>query len=62
MTTPTQLQQEAIEVMETLEDTVEHLCHEHFISGEKVWVMIHALSEYKVKEFPDSDEFYEEDA
>ena len=47
--------------METLEDTVEHLCHEHFISGEKVWVMIHALSEYKVKEFPDSDEFYEED-
>ena len=61
MTTPTQLQQEAIEVMETLEDTVEHLCHEHFLSGEKVWVMIHALSDYKVSEFPDSDEFYEEE-
>ena len=61
MTNSAQLQEQAIEVMETLEDTVEHLCHEHFISGEKVWVMIHALSEYKVKEFPDSDEFYEED-
>jgi glucokinase len=61
MTTPTQLQQEAIEVMETLEDTVEHLCHEHFLSGEKVWVMIHALSDYKISEFPDSDEFYEEE-
>ena len=61
MTNSAQLQEQAIEVMETLEDTVEHLCHEHFISGEKVWVMIHALSEYKVKEFPDSDEFYEDD-
>ena len=61
MTTPTQLQQEAIEVMETLEDTVEHLCHEHFLSGEKVWVMIHALSDYKISEFPVSDEFYEEE-
>ena len=61
MTNSAQLQEQAIEVMETLEDTVEHLCHEHFITGEKVWVMIHALSEYKVKEFPDSDEFYEEE-
>ena len=56
MTSSAQLQQEAIEVMETLEDTVEHLCHEHFLSGEKVWVMINALSVYHLKEFPSVEE------
>jgi len=56
MTTPTKLQQEAIEVMETIEDTVEHICKEYFLSGEKVWVMISALASVKLKQFPDDNE------
>ena len=53
--TPQELQAQAIEVMEMIEDSVEHLCHEHMLSGEKVWVMISALCDAKLKEFPDED-------
>ena len=52
-----QLVKEATEVMLTLEDCVEHICNENLISGEKVWVMIGALADAKLKEFP----VYEED-
>ncbi len=52
-----QLQIEATEVMLMIEDAAEHICHENLISGEKVWVMIGALAEAKLKEFP----VYEED-
>ena len=52
-----QLVKEATEVMLTLEDCVEHICNENMISGEKVWVMIGALADAKLKEFP----VYEED-
>ena len=56
MNTPdTILRQQAYDVMETIEDTVEHLCHEYMISGEKVWTMISALSDAKLDEFPDHD-------
>ena len=56
MNTPdTILRQQAYDVMETFEDTVEHLCHEYMISGEKVWTMINALSDAKLDEFPDHD-------
>ena len=51
-----QLVKEATEVMLTLEDCVEHICNENMISGEKVWVMIGALSDYKLKEFPIDEE------
>ena len=47
-----QLQNEAMEIMELIEDVVEYHCDEKFISGEKMWVMINALSSYKLKEFP----------
>ena len=51
------LKEQAIEIMETIEDTVEYLCNENMISGEKVWVMIGALSDAKLAEFPeDNDE------
>ena len=53
---PTILQQQAITVMEHVEDIVEHICDENRISGEKVWVMINALSEAKISEYPDYDE------
>ena len=47
-----QLQNEAMEIMELIEDVVEYHCDEKYISGEKMWVMINALSQYKLKEFP----------
>ena len=51
------LQHQALNVMEVIEDSVEMLCDEYLISGEKVWVMIQGLADLKVKEFP----LYEED-
>ena len=54
--TPAILHQQAITVMEHVEDIVEHICDENTISGEKVWVMINALSEAKLTEFPQLSE------
>ena len=53
-TTPEQLRDDAVNVLENVEDTVEHICDTHFLSGEKVWVMIRALSDYKLAEFSSS--------
>ena len=47
-----QLEKEAMEVLEMLEDMVEYVCNEHRISGEKVYFMIHELSRIKLNEFP----------
>ena len=46
------LQEQAYEVMETVEDNVEYLCDNYMMSGEKVWVMISALCEAKPAHFP----------
>ena len=51
-----QLQAEAIEVLNTIEDSVGYLCREFQLSGEKVWTMISALSDVKLKQFPPEDE------
>ena len=51
-----QLQAEAIEVLNTIEDSVEYLCREFQLSGEKVWTMISALSDVKLKQLPPEDE------
>ena len=53
---PTELQAEAIEVMSVIEDSVEYICNEYQLSGEKVWVMINALSEAKINQFPEPDD------
>ena len=53
-----QLKDEAVEVLNMIEDSVEYLCHEFQLSGEKVWTMISALSEVKLKEFPSN--YYEQ--
>ena len=53
---PQILQQQAHLVLEHVEDIVEHICDENIISGEKVWVMINALSEAKLNEYPPLDE------
>ena len=47
-----QLQNEASEVLEMLEDMVEYVCKEHTISGEKVYFMINELSRIKLEQFP----------
>tara|TARA_B100001996_G_C18351106_1_gene474004 strand:- start:332 stop:502 length:171 start_codon:yes stop_codon:yes gene_type:complete len=54
-TTPEQLRDDAVNVLENIEDTVEHICDEYMLSGEKVWVMINALSNAKLNEFPSPD-------
>ena len=51
-----QLQSEAMEILELIEDVVEYHCDEKYISGEKMWVMINALSTYKLNEFPITEE------
>ncbi len=48
----TELQQEATIIMETIEDTVEHICDTEMLSGEKVWVMISALADLHINQFP----------
>ena len=50
----TELQQDAIIVMETIEDAVEHICDTEMLSGEKVWVMISALADTHINQFPDN--------
>ena len=50
------LQHQALNVMEVIEDSVEMLCDEYLISGEKVWVMIQGLADLKVNEFPLNEE------
>ena len=51
-----QLQNEAMEVLEMMEDMVEYVCNEHRISGEKVYFMINELSRIKLNEFPQDPE------
>ena len=46
------LQEQAYEVMESIEDNVEYLCDEFTMSGEKVWVMIRALADAQINQFP----------
>ena len=53
---PQILQQQATLVLEHVEDIVEHISDENTISGEKVWVMINALSEAKINEYPQLNE------
>ena len=50
------LQQQAIEIMEIIEEVVENYCDDNMVSGEKVWVMIRALSDCNLKQFPHIDE------
>jgi len=49
------LHYQATEVMELLEDSVSYLCDEHFMSGEKAWVMIRALADVNLANFPDEE-------
>ena len=57
----TKLQNDAINLLELIEDTSEHFCDEHFVSGEQFYVMMKALCDAKLKEFPFDFEQLEED-
>ena len=51
-----QLEYEAAEILEMLEDMVEYVCKEHMISGEKVYFMINELSRIKLQQFPQDED------
>ena len=57
----TKLQNDAINLLELIEDTSEHFCDEHLISGEQFYVMMKALCDAKLREFPFDFEQLEED-
>ena len=46
------LQEQAINLLELIEDTSEHFCDEHLVSGEQFYVMMKALVDCKLREFP----------
>ena len=57
----TQLQEQAINLVDTIEDIAEYFCDEHFISAEQFYVMMKALVDTKLREFPFDFEQLEED-
>ena len=57
----TKLQDQAVNLLETIEDTAEYFCDEHLVSGEQFYVMMKALVDCKLKEFPLDFEQLEED-
>ena len=55
------LQDNAINLLELIEDTSEHFCDENQVSGEQFYIMMKALVDCKLKEFPiDFDELEED--
>ena len=57
----TKLQEQAINLVDTIEDIAEYFCDEHFISGEQFYIMMKALVDTKLREFPFDFEQLEED-
>ena len=55
------LQEQAINLLELIEDTSEHFCDENQVSGEQFYVMMKALVDCKLREFPIDFEQLEED-
>ena len=55
------LQNDAINLLELIEDTSEHFCDENQVSGEQFYIMMKALVDCKLKEFPIDLEQLEED-
>ena len=55
------LEDKAINLLELIEDTSEHFCDENQVSGEQFYIMMKALVDCKLKEFPIDLEQLEED-
>ena len=55
------LQNQAINLLELIEDTSEHFCDEHLCSAEQFYIMMKPLVDCKLREFPfDVDELEED--
>ena len=48
----TKLQNDAVNLLELIEDTSEHFCDEYRVSGEQFYVMMSALCDAKLRQFP----------
>ena len=56
------LQNDAVNLLELIEDTSEHFCDEYRVSGEQFYVMMSALCDAKLRQFPiDSEDLVDED-
>ena len=55
------LQAQSIDLLDTIEDVSEYFCDEHLISGEQFYVMMKALCDCKLREFPIDFDQLEED-
>ena len=55
------IQEQAVSLLELIEDTSEHFCDENQVSGEQFYVMMKALVDCKLREFPIDFEQLEED-
>ena len=55
------LQAQSIDLLDTIEDVSEYFCDEHLISGEQFYVMMKALVDCKLREFPLNFDQLEED-
>ena len=55
------LQRQSIDLLELIEEASEHFCDENQVSGEQFYVMMKALVDCKLKEFPLDFEQLEED-
>ena len=56
------LQNDAINLLELIEDTSEHFWDEYRVSGEQFYVMMSALCDAKLRQFPvDLEEEMEDD-
>ena len=55
------LQEQAVNLCDLIEDISEQYCDENLVSGEQFYVMLRALVDCKLREFPfDFDSFEEE--
>ena len=52
---------QAINLLELIEDASEHFCDENMCSGEQFYIMLKALVDCKLREFPLDFEQLEED-
>ena len=57
----TRLQEQSINLLELVEDVSEQFCDDNMVSGEQFYVMMKALVDCKLKQFPLDFEQLEED-
>ncbi len=55
------IQEQAVDLLELIEDISEQFCDDNMVSGEQFYVMMKALVDCKLKEFPFDFAHLEED-